>query len=337
MTMSVSVVIPIFNERENIRPLHAALKDVLCPLGRRYEVIFVDDGSNDGSGAELQRLVDDDPHVRVIELRHNFGQSSAMSAGIQHATGDVIITLDGDLQNDPADIPLMLAKIDEGYDLVHGWRRERKDAFLNRRLPSIVANRLISAVTGFPVRDLGCTLKAIRREIAQEIPLYGEMHRFIPILGHWRGARCVEVVIRHHPRRWGKSKYGISRVLRVILDSITIKFLIRYLGSPMRLFGSAGLACGTLGFLSAAATIFMKLSQGIDMTGNPLLLLSVLSVMVGVQLFLMGMLGELGARIYYESQNKFPYAIRRKTNFYLPLDLADSDDAPRVDVHRRAA
>jgi glycosyltransferase involved in cell wall biosynthesis len=203
--MSVSIVIPIYNELENIRPLHAALDDAIHTLDRPCEMIFVDDGSCDGSLGELTALARRDPRVKVIELRHNFGQSAAMSAGIQHATGDVIITMDGDLQNDPADIPLLLGKIDEGYDLVHGWRKNRQDTFINRKLPSMIANRIISTVTGFPVHDLGCTLKAIRREVAQEVHLYGEMHRFIPILGHWRGAKCAEVVTRHHPRRFGKS------------------------------------------------------------------------------------------------------------------------------------
>jgi len=330
--MSLSVVIPIFNERENIRRLYDALERVLPKLGREYEVLFIDDGSDDGSDVELKALAEADPHVRVIELRHNFGQTAAMSAGIDHATGDVIVTMDGDLQNDPADIPLMLKKIDSGYDLVHGWRKRRQDAFLNRRLPSIVANRLISTVTGFRVHDLGCTLKAVRREVAQELELYGEMHRFIPILGHWRGARCAEVVTRHHPRRFGVSKYGLSRIVRVLLDLITVKYVIRYLVSPMRLFGAVGLCCGTVGLLSGAATIYMKLFTHIDMTGNPLLLLSVFSTLLGVQFFGMGMLGELGARIYYQVRQQRPYAVRRSVNLNTEVD----EDKPRI-IRRRAA
>lgn len=333
--MSISVVIPIYNEHDSIRPLHAGLNQVLSQLGRPYEVIFVDDGSRDDSVNELRSLASEFPHVKVLELRHNFGQSAAMSAGIQHATGEVIITMDGDLQNDPGDIPVFLERIEEGNDLVHGWRRERKDRLISRRIPSIIANRLISWVTGFPVHDLGCTMKAIRRGVAQEIHLYGEMHRFIPILGHWRGARCVEVVAHHHPRRFGKSKYGISRTLRVLLDLVTIKFLIRYLGSPMRLFGSAGLACGLVGACAAAGTIGMKLFHGVDMTGNPLLLLTAFSMMAAVQLIGMGMLGELGARIYYESQATFPYAVRNKMNFDLPL--AAPPGAQNIQTLRKAA
>ncbi len=330
--MSVSVVIPIYNECENIRLMYDALHPVLSSLGRDYEMLFVDDGSTDGSARELAALADADPHVGVIELRHNFGQTAAMSAGINSAQCDVIITIDGDLQNDPTDIPMMLEKIDAGYDLVHGWRKDRQDAFINRRLPSVIANWLISRVTGFPVHDLGCTLKAVRREIAQELELYGEMHRFIPILGHWRGARCIEVVTKHHARRFGVSKYGISRVIRVILDLITVKYLIRYLISPMKLFGATGLVCGAVGMLSGAATVYMKLFQQIDMTGNPLLMLCVFSTMVSVQFFGMGMLGELGARIYYQARDRHPYAIRRAVNIEVASQTPQEDP-----VIRRAA
>lgn len=313
--MSVSIVVPVYNERENVARMYEALQAVLPQLERPYEMIFVNDGSTDGSDGELQRLADCDPHVKIVEFRRNFGQTAAMSAGIQAASCDIVVTMDGDLQNDPADIPMMLAKIDEGYDLVHGWRKTRQDAFVNRKLPSRCANWLISKVTRFPVHDLGCTLKAIRREIAQELELYGEMHRFIPILAHRRGARCVEVVTRHHPRRFGTSKYGISRVVRVLLDLATVKYLIQYFVGPMRLFGSIGLVCGLLGLLSAAATIGMKVVQGTDMTGNPLLLLSVFSVIAGVQFFGIGVLGELGTRIYYVIDRRQPYAIRRTVNF----------------------
>lgn len=323
---TVSVVVPIYNERENIPLLYRSLNAVLPSLGREYEIVFVNDGSSDGSTCELEALAGVDHHVKVVEFRNNFGQTAAMSAGIQHATGDVIVTMDGDLQNDPADIPSMLEKIDEGYDLVHGWRKRRQDAFLNRRLPSVCANWLISKVTRFPVRDLGCTLKAIRREIALELPLYGEMHRFIPILAGWRGARCVEVVTRHHPRRFGETKYGISRVLRVILDLITVKYLIQYLVSPMKLFGGIGLLCAAVGALSGSATIAMKVFQQVDMTGNPLLLLSVFSMMVSVQFLVLGMLGELGARIYFEVQNKQPYAVRKTLN--LRVETAEPNSTP---------
>lgn len=313
--MSVSVVIPIHNEVENLSLLHAGLTDVLSRLGRDYEIILVDDGSTDGSLVLLEELAAEDPHVRVLEFRKNFGQTAAMAAGIQAAANDVIVTMDGDLQNDPGDIPLMLDKIDEGYDLVHGWRKDRQDAFLSRKLPSRIANWLISRVTVFPVHDLGCTLKAIRREIAQELELFGEMHRFIPILAHCRGARCAEIVTRHHPRRFGKSKYGLSRTLRVLLDLLTVKYLIQYLPSPMRLFGMLGLVCGLVGLLSGATTVAMKIMQGVDMTGNPLLLLSVGAVMLGGQFIVLGMLGELCARIYFRVKESDAYPVRRTINF----------------------
>ncbi len=329
--MSVSVVIPVFNERENVRRVYDALQKVLPELGQPYEVIFVDDGSTDGSTQELLLLTEIDEHVKVIEFRHNFGQTAAMNAGIHAANSDIIVLMDGDLQNDPADIPMMLEKLDEGYDLVHGWRKDRHDPFLNRRLPSLIANGLISKVTKFPAHDLGCTLKVIRREIAQEIQLYGEMHRFIPILAHWRGARCAEVVTRHHPRRYGTSKYGIGRVGRVILDLITVKYLVQYLVSPMKLFGGIGLVCGAIAVISGLATIWMKVILEIDMTGNPLLLLTVLSTISGIQLLILGMLGELGARIYYETQGKQPYAIRRTLNF------SKLHEATGGDVSRRRA
>ncbi|MGH7201923.1 MAG: glycosyltransferase family 2 protein [Planctomycetaceae bacterium] len=333
--MSVSVVVPIYNEVQNLRRQYDALMAVLPRLGRDYEIIFVDDGSDDGSARELARLADEDERVKLIEFRGNFGQSAAMSAGIAAATGEIIVTMDGDLQNDPADIPLLLARIDEGYDLAHGWRKDRQDALLTRRLPSLAANWIISKVTRFPVHDLGCTLKAIRRDVARELELYGEMHRFIPILAAWRGARCVEVVARHHPRRFGTSKYGLSRTLRVLLDLITVRFLVQYLSNPMRLFGAMGLACGSVAVGSGLATVGMKWFGRTDMTGNPLLLLAVFSAMVAVQFFALGMLGELGARIYFQTQNARPYAIRRRVNFD-HADIIEARPAPRRILWRAA-
>ncbi len=318
--MTVTVVVPVYNERENIALLHQALTDSLVALGRPYELVLVDDGSSDGSSRALDELAARDPAVKVVHFRRNFGQTAAMNAGLHLASGDVIITLDADLQNDPADIPVLLDKLDEGYDLVHGWRKNRQDAFVNRKLPSKIANWLISRTTGFPVNDLGCTLKAMRREIAHDLQLYGEMHRFIPILAHWRGARCAEVVTRHHPRKFGTSKYGISRTFRVLLDLITVKYMIQYLTSPMKLFGGMGLGCMLLGGLAGAATLGMKLWGGIDMTGNPLLMLTVFSMMAGLQFFVLGMLGEVCVRTYYESQNKQPYAIRNLVNFDAPME-----------------
>jgi glycosyltransferase involved in cell wall biosynthesis/uncharacterized membrane protein YbhN (UPF0104 family) len=313
--MKLSAVIPVYNERENIDRLYDALTGSLTALGQPYEIVLVDDGSNDGSSRALDQLAARDAAVKVVHFRRNFGQTAAMNAGLHLATGDVIVTLDADLQNDPDDIALLLDKLDEGYDLVHGWRKERQDAFLSRKLPSKIANAVISKATGFPVHDLGCTLKAMRREIAQDLQLYGEMHRFIPILAHWRGARCAEVVTRHHPRRFGTSKYGISRTFRVVLDLITVKYMIQYLTSPMKLFGGIGLGSWLLSGVSGAATVAMKYFGQVDMTGNPFLLLTVFAALAGTQFIVLGMLGELCVRTYYESQNKQPYAIRSLVNF----------------------
>ncbi len=312
--MDVSVVIPVYNEFDNICRLHEQLTAVMRDFGRSYELLFIDDGSNDGGVTHLRTLATQDPCVKAVLFRRNYGQTAAMQAGLQLASGDVIVTLDGDLQNDPGDIPMMVEKIDEGYDLVHGWRKNRQDKWLTRKLPSKMANWLISRTTGFPIHDLGCTLKAIRREIARELELYGEMHRFIPILAHQRGAKCVEVVTRHHARQFGTSKYGISRTLRVVLDLITVKYLLDYFASPMKLFGLLGLACAGLAGLAGGGTIAMKLLGEVDMTGNPLLLLTIFSMMAALQFFSLGLLGEVCARIYYTSQPKQNYAVRETLN-----------------------
>ncbi len=328
---TVSVVVPIYNEIETIPLLYQSLHNVLAGLGREYEILFVDDGSTDGSTGRLKEIAAQDSHAKVIEFRRNYGQTAAMHAGIQHASMDVVVTLDGDMQNDPEDIPMMLAKIDEGFDLVHGWRKNRQDAFVNRKLPSKIANWLISKVTKFPIHDLGCTLKAIRREVAQELELYGEMHRFIPILAHERGARCVEVVTRHHPRRFGTTKYGIGRTTRVVLDLLTVACMQRFFNSPMKLYGRLGLACLGIAALSLASTVAMKLISGFDMTGNPLLLLAVLSTILGSQMFGLGLLGEVNARIYYASNGNDSYAVRSLTNF-------EQNDPPHsIRLKRRAA
>ncbi len=319
---SLSIVVPIYNEVENVPLLYEAVRGALEGTGREFELILVDDGSRDGSSERLTQLATRDPRVKVIQFRRNYGQTAAMYAGMQAASGEIVITLDGDLQNDPADIPMMVAKLEEGYDLVHGWRKHRQDALVNRKLPSRLANWIISRVTRFPVNDLGCTLKAMRREVAQELQLYGEMHRFIPILAHWQGARCVEVVTRHHPRRFGQTKYGIWRTFRVVLDLITVKYMIRYSLSPMKLFGGFGLASIAGGMLSGLATLGMKLFGEVDMTGNPLLLLAAFATMLGVQFLVLGLLGEVSARIYYECQDKKPYAVRGTWN----LDVHEKRD-----------
>ncbi len=330
--MDVSIVIPVFNEQENIPLLYERIAAVIPDLQRDVEILFVDDGSTDGSFSELQRLAAVDDRVKVVRFRRNYGQTAAMQAGLQWATKDVIVTMDGDLQNDPADIRMMLDTIEEGYDLVHGWRKNRQDAWLNRKLPSKIANWLISRVTGFPIHDLGCTLKAIRREIAQDLELYGEMHRFIPILAHARGARCEEVVTRHHARQFGTTKYGISRTVRVILDLMTVKYILAYFASPMKLFGSVGLVCAMLAFATLGGTIGMKLLSNIDMTGNPLLLLSVFSSMAAIQFFSLGLLGEVNARIYFGSQNKQHYTVREHLNIAAP-----DEDGSTTTMLRNAA
>ena len=316
---SLSAVIPIFNEEENVPRLYEGLVPVLDRLGIDCEILFVNDGSSDRSAILLDELAARDARVKVVHFRRNFGQTAAMSAGIQASSGDAVVLLDGDLQNDPTDIPMMLAKLDEGYDLIHGWRKDRHDRFLDRRLPSMIANWIISKVTGFPVHDLGCTLKVIRGDIARELRLYGEMHRFIPILAHARGAKCAEVVTKHHPRRFGVSKYGISRTVRVIMDLITVRFLTRYMVSPMRFFGQMGFVSLGLGAASGVATLAMKLFGGIDMTGNPLLLASFFGGLVGVQFFCLGVLGEVAARVYFQGNGTGPfvsgaYTVRRVVN-----------------------
>lgn len=313
--MQVSIVIPIYNELDNVWPLYRQLDAVLRGQDRSYEILFIDDGSLDGTARRLKEIAARDSHVKVVRFRRNYGQTAAMHAGIQHATGEVIVTMDGDMQNDPTDIPMMLDKIDEGFDLVHGWRKNRQDAFVNRKLPSKIANWLISKVTRFPIHDLGCTLKAIRREIASELELYGEMHRFIPILAHQRGARCAEVVTKHHPRRFGETKYGIGRTFRVILDLITVKYMLDYFASPMKLFGKFGLWSAAASILSIGATTAMKLIGGVDMTGNPLLMLSVFALIASIQFMSLGLLGEVNARIYYSREKKQHHAVRELINF----------------------
>jgi glycosyltransferase involved in cell wall biosynthesis len=319
--MSVSVVVPICDEIDNIQPLYDQLAIALPQLGEQWEIVFVDDGSRDGSSQRLDDLAAGDERVKVVRFRRNFGQTAALHAGIHYASGETIVTLDGDLQNDPRDVPHLVRKLDEGYDLAHGWRKDRHDTLLTRKIPSRLANWLISRTTGFPIHDLGCTLKAIRREIAAELELYGEMHRFIPILAHQRGARCVEVVVRHHPRRFGRTKYGLSRTVRVLLDLVTVKYMLDYFASPMKLLGRFGLSCLLISFLAGLVTVAMKFAGGVDMTGNPLMLLAVLGVIAAIQFFSLGLLGEVNARIYYASQPKQNYAIRELVNLDADVSL----------------
>jgi glycosyltransferase involved in cell wall biosynthesis len=324
----LSVVIPVKDERDNLRPLHERLTLALGPLLqaggplRDYELLFIDDGSGDGSAGVLDGLAAADPRVKVVALRRNFGQTPALQAGIDFSSGDVLVTMDGDLQNDPADIPRLLAKLAEGYDAVFGLRQKRQDRLLVRKVPSLLGNWLIRRVTGVRIKDMGCTLRAMRRDLAESLPLYGEMHRFVPVLAQMHGARVAQLAVRHHPRVAGKTKYTLSRTVRVLLDLITVKFLHSYLTRPMHVLGTAGLASMGLGVLSLLATVWMKYGakHPTFMTGNPLLLLSVMLELVGVQFISMGLLGELLTRTYFESQGKSAYVVRATRNLEAPAD-----------------
>ncbi len=312
--VDISIVLPIFNEEKNLEELHSRLTETLEKIGLEYEIIAVDDGSRDNSFQVLKDLNKKDPRLKVIKFRRNFGQTAALSAGFHHAVGKVIITLDADLQNDPDDIPRLLEKINEGYDVVSGWRADRKDKFISRRIPSILANRLIVKMTGVNIHDFGCTLKAYRKEVTDNINLYGEMHRFIPALAKWVGAEITEIKVKHHPRKHGKSKYGISRTTRVILDLMTVKFLLAFSTKPIQIFGLMGLGSGFLGFLICLYLSIGKIffpSEATSLTKRmPFLLLGILLILVGVQLITMGLLAELMVRTYHESQKKPIYVIK---------------------------
>lgn len=308
--MSISVVIPVYNEEENIPVLHEKLSSVLDRLGYEYEIIYVDDGSFDRTLEILESLQKKDRHVVVLSLRRNFGQTAAFAAGFDFARGDVIITMDADLQNDPEDIPKLLELIKE-YDLVSGWRKERKDPFFSRRLPSMIANWLISKVTGVRLHDYGCSLKAYRKDIVKNLRLYGEMHRFIPAVASWYGVRVAEIPVKHHPRFKGRSKYGISRTFKVLLDLVTVKFLQSFSTKPIQFFGSMGLLSSFLGFLILLYLAALKLLKGVSIGGRPLLILGVLLVVVGVQFIGMGLLGEMLVRVYHESQRKPIYVLKK--------------------------
>ncbi|HJT77303.1 MAG TPA: glycosyltransferase family 2 protein [Gemmataceae bacterium] len=317
--MDLSVVIPIKDERDNLRPLHERLHQALDPTGLAYEILFVDDGSGDGSYGVLEALAAADPRLKVVRLRRNFGQTAALQAGIDWSAGAVLVTMDGDLQNDPADIPQLLAKLAEGYDAVLGLRANRKDRLLLRKVPSLMANWLIRKVTGVEIRDMGCTLRAMRRDLAEALSLYGEMHRFVPVLAQQYGARLAQIPVRHHRRVAGRTKYNLSRTVRVLLDLITIKFMASYLTRPMHVLGTVGLGSMALGFVTLAATVWMKYHGGPFMTGNPLLYFSGLLGLVGVHFISMGLLGELLTRTYFESQGKKSYAVRTTLNLDPPV------------------
>ena len=307
----LSLVIPVYNEKENLPLLMDAVHAALMPLERKWEVIFVDDGSSDGSLSALETLVEQDPqHVRVVVFRRNFGQTAAIAAGIDHSQGEIIVLLDADMQNDPADIPMMLEKLDEGYDLVSGWRKDRKDNRFTRTIPSNMANGLISKVTGVHLHDYGCTLKAYRRGALEGFRLYGEMHRFIPVFAHSVGAKITELPVRHHPRKFGEAKYGLERTVKVILDLFTVKFLLDYSHKPMRLFGGTGVGLMAGSFLLLAYLFIRRVFLQIDVLTSPFFQISVMLMILGFQSILMGLIAELLARTYHESQSKPTYTVR---------------------------
>lgn len=314
--MNLSLVIPVFNEQDNLPLLFQALNDAIPPLGLSWEVIFVDDGSRDKSLTVLkEQAVRDPEHVKVISFRRNFGQTAAIGAGIDHAAGDIIVLLDADMQNDPADIKMLLAKLDEGYDLVSGWRKHRKDNAITRNFPSMLANRLISYVTGVQLHDYGCTLKAYRRGALQGFRLYGEMHRFIPVFANSVGARITEVPVNHHPRKFGKTKYGLERTVKVVLDLFTVKFLVSYGAKPIYVFGGTGML-----LIAASISLFVYLLIRrffflVSVLGSPFFQLSVMFFILGFQSILMGLIAELLVRTYYESQEKTIYVIRELVGF----------------------
>jgi len=311
--MDVSVVVPLFNERDNLTPLYRELDQVLRELGRSYEIIFVDDGSIDGGAELLRDLHSRDAHVRLIRLARNSGQTAALACGLHHAAGEVVVAIDADGENDPADIPALLAKLDEGFDLVSGWRVERWRASpMTRRIPSKAANALISWITGVVLHDYGCTLKAYRRGLAQQLMLYGEMHRFVPAIAAEQGAKIAEVEVNFRPRRAGRSKYGPGRIVRTLLDLMTVRFLSGYSTRPIQFFGLIGLIMGALGTAWTAILVFEKVVLGHRLGDRPALWLAVLLVVVGVQLVSLGLIGEMLARTYHESQDKPVYLIKEE-------------------------
>jgi len=308
----VSVFLPVFNEEPNLRPLHAKLMAALASLHRTTEIIYVDDGSTDGSLEALREIAHADPRVHVVALRRNYGQTAAMAAGIDAARGQVLIPMDADLQNDPADIVRLLEKIDEGYDVVSGWRKNRQDKLVTRKIPSMLANRLISWIGGVPLHDYGCSLKAYRRESLQDVQLYGEMHRFIPIYASWSGARVTEIPVEHHARTMGKSKYGLSRTMKVIFDLMTIKFMASYQTKPIYIFGSFGMVAIALSVIAGLWATILKFWKGTSFILTPLPVITVVMLAIGFQFLLMGLLAEMLVRTYHESQAKPIYTVRER-------------------------
>ena len=310
----ISVTVPIFNEEENIPLLYEQVREALSNLDRRWELVLVNDGSTDGSRAALDQLAANDKRVKVIHFRRNFGQTAAMMAGFDFAEGEIIIPMDGDLQNDPADIPRLIAKLDQGYDVVSGWRKQRQDARITRKLPSAIANRLISRILGVRLHDYGCSLKAYRKDVIKGVKLYGEMHRFVPVYASWQGARVAEIPVTHHARRFGQSKYGLERTLKVVLDLIVVKFLAKYAQKPMYVFGAFGLASLTLSVFSGLWALYLKLFENKPFVETPLPLVLVMTAIMGFMCILMGLLAELLTRTYHESQDKAVYLVKETRN-----------------------
>jgi len=310
----ISIIVPVYNESENIPLLLQSLVGAMESSGENYEILFIDDGSTDGSAGLLAEAASADPRVKLVQFRRNFGQTAAIAAGFEFATGEILVTLDADLQNDPSDIPMLLAKLREGHDVVSCWRKDRKDRWLTRTLPSRLANCLISRISGVHLHDYGCTLKAYRRDVIEHIRLYGEMHRFIPIYASWAGARVAEIPVVHHPRLRGTSKYGLSRTYKVLLDLVTVKMLASYSTKPMYFFGGVGLLSCCAGVFFAGWTLLDKIVNAVKAHNNPLLLLAVFLFLVGVQFILMGLVAELLIRTYFESQGKAPYIVRHTWN-----------------------
>lgn len=310
----LSVIIPVFNEAENIASLYEGLTSTLKGFQRDYEILFVDDGSSDGTTDQLRQLAEKDSQVKVVFFRRNYGQTAALSAGFNYASGEIIIAMDGDLQNDPTDIPRLLAKLDEGFDVVSGWRKNRRDALVTRKIPSFLANKLISSISGVSLKDYGCTLKAYRSSFVKNIRLFGEMHRFIPIYAHSMGARIAEIAVTHHSRRYGKSKYTPFRTFKVLLDLATVKFLGTFSTKPIYLFGGLGMFCIFLGVFASVVTFIQKLVYGIWVHRNPMISISIFFLLVGFQFVMMGLLAEIMIRVYHEAQNHPPYWIRQTLN-----------------------
>lgn len=313
--MNLSLIIPVYNEQDNLPLLFEAIDQTMNTLGKTWEAIFVDDGSRDKSLSILEEYArKDSEHIRVISFRRNFGQTAAIAAGLDYSQGDIIVLLDADMQNDPADIPMLLDKLDEGYDLVSGWRKQRKDNAVTRNFPSMLANKLISRVTGVELHDYGCTLKAYRRPVLEGFRLYGEMHRFIPVFADSVGARITEVIVNHHPRRFGKTKYGLERTVKVVLDLFTVKFLVSFSSKPIYLFGGTGLGLMVLSALIMAYLFIRRIFFLVGVTGSPLFQTSTMFFILGFQSMLMGLIAELLVRTYHESQRKTTYVVRTMIN-----------------------